>query len=624
MFYKRFLFHKEKEAVEAVYVTAEDLYSPDRGYGFVIEGNREQQNELMISELNTGFEPYYWLKGLKLTKLKGCDNGVVIAEGKQLPLIFKADVPHQGNYTIKVTVTAGAEGMRDLIIMMGRRRLMARQKELLPNQSYTAQATVNICDIIPRGSTGRYKDTTLDVSILSDHPVITELTVEEVTCPTLYIAGDSTVTDQGCSYPYDPGCSYSGWGQMLSYYLKPGIAVSNHSHSGLTTESFRNEGHYSIVEELIKPGDYFLMQFAHNDQKLPHLTAAGGYRDNLMRYVNEIRAKNAFPVIVTPIARNTWKSDGSYNDLLEEFADVCKEIGRSLQVPVIDLHGNSMDFVIREGLEEAAKYFYPKDYTHTNDYGAYLMAGYVAEGCCELEALRKYIIRLGNTGGMSLPGNSARTDVFIKSGTRLLCRTDWLPPESIIVPVPPPEFQSELRSTFDVNFTDIEELLYKKEIIALAKAGIIRNEKSQFCGLEPVTRIEALDWIVKAVRFVPMNVYNDRYPDVIGHEWYAGIVETVVQNGMVRDELTKDGKFHPKKKVTALEMTSFCMISYRCRKLVKNKPKDITMPGVASWAKDDINIAFHLDFIPEDFDPQKELTRQEAAVYVKKLMDLLI
>jgi lysophospholipase L1-like esterase len=490
---------------------------------------------------------------------------------------------------------------------------MARQKEVHPYQSYTAEATVNISDIIPRGKTQRCKDTTLDMAILADYPVITEIIVEETQCPTLYIAGDSTVTDQGCAYPYDPGSSYSGWGQMLSNYVKPGIAVSNHSHSGLTTESFRSEGHYSIIEEQIKPGDYFLMQFAHNDQKLPQLTARGGYQENLIRYISEIRAKSAFPVIVTPIARNTWKSDGSYNDLLEEFANVCKEIGQKLNVPVIDLHGKSMDFVIREGLEEAARYYFPKDYTHSNDYGAYLMARYIAEGCSKLPALHNYIFRLAK------PSDGVKTD----NPAKISDDTDWVPPENITVPVPPLEFRADITNEFKMNFKDIEKAHYQNEIISLTEAGIIQNQEEYFRGLDPVTRIEALDWIVKAVRFVPMNVYNDRYPDVIGHEWYAGVVETVIQNGMVRDMLTADGKFHPEQKVTALEMTSFCMVSYRCRKLVKDKLNDVSIPGVGSWAKDDINTALHLGFIPGEFDPQKELSREEAAVYVKKLLDLL-
>nr|WP_304954957.1 hypothetical protein [uncultured Acetatifactor sp.] len=84
------------------------------------------------------------------------------------------------------------------------------------------------------------------------------------------------MTDQSAEYPYAPGTNYSGWGQMISAYLNQRIAVSNHAHSGLTTASFREEGHYGILEQYIRPGDYMLIQFAHNDQKLDELKAQEG------------------------------------------------------------------------------------------------------------------------------------------------------------------------------------------------------------------------------------------------------------------------------------------------------------------------------------------------------------
>lgn len=51
--------------------------------------------------------------------------------------------------------------------------------------------------------------------IIADRPRVTGISVRETECPTLYIAGDSTVTDQSAEYPYAAGTSYAGWGQML-------------------------------------------------------------------------------------------------------------------------------------------------------------------------------------------------------------------------------------------------------------------------------------------------------------------------------------------------------------------------------------------------------------------------
>lgn len=96
----------------------------------------------------------------------------------------------------------------------------------------------------------------MDIAVLADRPRISALTVEEVNGPTVYMAGDSTVTDQPGDYPYYPGTCYCGWGQMLPAYFDTRVAVSNHSHSGLTTDSFRKEGHYAVISQYSKPGDY--------------------------------------------------------------------------------------------------------------------------------------------------------------------------------------------------------------------------------------------------------------------------------------------------------------------------------------------------------------------------------
>ena len=82
----------------------------------------------------------------------------------------------------------------------------------------------------------------------------------------------------------------------------------------------------------------------------------------------------------SPIARNTWRlRDQTYLDLLEEFADVCLELGAQYGIPVLDLHAHSKKYVLEKGLQDAKPIFFPGDYTHTNDFGAYKMAGYVAQ-----------------------------------------------------------------------------------------------------------------------------------------------------------------------------------------------------------------------------------------------------
>ena len=358
MFQKSFFFPEAclNPDRNSICVSKEDLYSPETGYGFVTEENREKQELLQIPAISNGFRP------------------IKTVTKRPVPVCFKADVPAQGNY--RVEIKAENDG-REALIFLERRRLY-----LLDDfkGTKTFSFVANVCDIIPEGKGRLYHDLDLDIAWVGEGLKLISLDIREVNCPTIYIGGDSTVTDQPADYPYSPGTSYSGWGQMLSAYLKDNVAVSNHAHSGLTTETFRNEGHYSIVESFIRPGDYFFMQFGHNDQKLAHLKEDEGYRANIIRYIDEIRAKGAFPVIVTSLSRNTWFNSGeSYNDLLEAYAAECIKIGKEKDVPVLDLHRFSMELILENGLEGSKIYYYPGDLSHTNDYGAYKMAGFVAE-----------------------------------------------------------------------------------------------------------------------------------------------------------------------------------------------------------------------------------------------------
>lgn len=196
--------------------------------------------------------------------------------------------------------------------------------------------------------------------------------------PAVWLCGDSTVTDQSSEIPYHPGACYSSWGQALPACLRGRAAVENQAHCGLTTETFRKEGHMDIVKKYIRPGDLGLFQFGHNDQKRSHLLADREYPVNLRRYVKEIRDAGAVPVLVTPLGRNIWKTDGSYHELLAEHTLAVKAVARETGAACIDLHEFSVRFIKSRGMAASCGYFHPGDYTHTNEYGAYLFASYIA------------------------------------------------------------------------------------------------------------------------------------------------------------------------------------------------------------------------------------------------------
>src|SRR5580704_10787486 len=103
-------------------------------------------------------------------------------------------------------------------------------------------------------------DNKLTLEFSNSEPKVTSISIEKVDVPTLYIAGDSTSTDQ----PREP---FNSWGQMLTRFFKPEIAIANHGESGESLKSFIGAKRLDKIASLIKPGDWLLIQMGHNDQK---------------------------------------------------------------------------------------------------------------------------------------------------------------------------------------------------------------------------------------------------------------------------------------------------------------------------------------------------------------------
>ncbi len=605
-----FQFGNEAYAKEAPVITVTQPlpYSAEQGWGFVTEKIRREQELLRLPELNSGFEPVWWYQDEDITQLEMREEGCLIADcigtngagknydgkewestGRRIPLLFKADVKKEGNYRIKVSLTGCAEMETEALLFLGRRHL-AWKGILQYGQRQMVEGIVNVSAIVPRGKTEMYPDTTVDIALIGKGAALSGVQIEPVECPVIYIGGDSTVTDQSADYPYAPGASYSGWGQMLSAYLDSRIAVSNHAHSGLTTESFREEGHYEILYDRLRAGDYVLLQFAHNDQKLDHLKAEEGYRENLDRYISEIRKKGAYPILVTPIARNTWKGlDGSYNDLLAEYAEAVKRLGAQRKVPVVDLHAASRAFVLIKGLEAAKQWFYPNDFTHSNDYGAYQAAGWVAQG------LAGFVGRTGLDGEPEVADEGSvaayeKLASFIRRGG-FGC---WVPGNDCRVPEIPDEMKGKSAPAAEILFENLE-----------------RPD-------EPLKRAEALPMMIQALKFFPTNVYNDMFDDVIGHEWYAGAVECAWQNGLIPPEMTEGGKFLPDAEITMAEFLAMLMNGFRGR--MGTQEEDIsTQEQAPDFARKAVRESATLGLIDENTALNGPVKRKDAALMIRRL-----
>ena len=198
----------------------------------------------------------------------------------------------------------------------------------------------------------------------------------------LVIIGDSTV----CEYPPERDCR--GWGHYIQDYFKDTVRVINLARSGRSTRTFINEGLWAkTLEE--KP-DVLLIQFGHNDSHnsdRPEATdAATDFRDYLRRYIDESRAIGTTPILVTPVQRRTYGSDGKLNNSLIIYADAMKAVAAEKKVDVIDLNASSGR--LYEQLGPAANDIVanaPDDRTHFNENGARMMAHLVMQELAQIE-----------------------------------------------------------------------------------------------------------------------------------------------------------------------------------------------------------------------------------------------
>lgn len=317
--------------------------------------------------------------------------------GEHQPFFFAVNVP-EGDYD--VTLTLGDSQAESVTTVKAEARRLILEKVRVPRAKvFTKQFTVNIrYKELKDGQIVRLKkdeqdefdwDHRLTLEFNNERPCVGSLEIEKNDhAVTVYIAGDSTVTDQR----REP---WAAWGQMLPRFFGPGVAIANHAESGESLKSFIAEKRLPKLLETMKSGDYLLIQFTHNDQKpgASHVDPFTSYKEYLKLYIDEARKRGAIPVLVTSMHRRNFDSEGKIVNTLAEYPEAMRELAKEQNVALIDL--NAMSKILFEALgpEGTLKAFvhYPagtfpgqseelKDDTHFNNYGAYELARCVVEG----------------------------------------------------------------------------------------------------------------------------------------------------------------------------------------------------------------------------------------------------
>ena len=266
-------------------------------------------------------------------------------------------------------------------------------------------------------------------SVLAALVLVFSAAVDDKTT-TIFIIGDSTAAKKDLS----KGTPERGWGMALQcFFDSTFIRVDNRAVNGRSSKSFIDEGRWDQVLAAMKPGDYVIIQFGHNDEKpqiARHTEPGSTFDYNLARYVRETRERGGIPVLMNPVVRRNFAPIPQKNDDDEKlrsttFADgsnleegdslidthglyrvAPRDVARRMNCHFIDANQITHDLEQSLGVEGSKKlhmWYKPgeepslpegrQDNTHYNVYGARVVAKLLANALIEeIPVLSKYYV----------------------------------------------------------------------------------------------------------------------------------------------------------------------------------------------------------------------------------------
>lgn len=223
--------------------------------------------------------------------------------------------------------------------------------------------------------------------VLAPHEVSLHAEVQSAAPIRIVLVGDSTVTDE------------AGWGAGFRQFATGDVEVINVSAGGRSSKSFIDEGRWT--EALGRKGQYYLIQFGHNDEpgKGPERETDPNtsFRTYLSRYVDEARAIGAKPILVTSLVRRIYNENGSIRTSQTPYVDAVRALAKEKNVPLVDLHAISKEDAEQTGDDVWAD-LSPRDdkgqvdRTHLNGKGSAVVAQFVVDALREVvPELRPYL-----------------------------------------------------------------------------------------------------------------------------------------------------------------------------------------------------------------------------------------
>ncbi len=356
-------------------VAADLNYSVERGYGFDF-------NSKVVGVTRGGADP--------------ARAGHVT--GSESPFFFSVKVP-EGNYRITVTLgdaqgdsattlrtEAGHLMTAGVVTTAGKfetRTIVANvRRPQIPAPPQNAPGGTEVHMFLAGEAEARCWDEKLTIEFNGAHPCLVAMEiVKDNALPTIFVAGDSTVGDPRRG----PG---GNWPTQICQFFKPEIALCNSAEGGETSKSFVTGLRMDKVLSQMKAGDFFLVQFGHNDSKAnwpqTYTDPATSFKAYLRVFLEETRRRGATLVLVTPMERRT------NGDTVGAWARAMRELAAQENIPLIDQWAASKELWTAMGVNVNSAF---SDQTHLSGYGGYLLAKLMVSGIRKsVPALAKFLV----------------------------------------------------------------------------------------------------------------------------------------------------------------------------------------------------------------------------------------
>ncbi len=196
--------------------------------------------------------------------------------------------------------------------------------------------------------------------------VVAPLTWAKVT---IYMCGDSTMQDWAVGW-----FPKQGQGQDFQFWFDPAKAtVVNRGQGGMSLGGGGKDknggtavGYYDMffkkgcsngncIAEKLQPGDFVVIQFGINDN---NYSTEDFYKSNMKKMVDDVRAKGANPIIMSPIRRCVFDSPTQVHNSYRGYPALNQTLANELNVPFIDMSEMVANLMISVGERYAQQFLY--------------------------------------------------------------------------------------------------------------------------------------------------------------------------------------------------------------------------------------------------------------------------